>query len=195
MSFPPPGARTVFLSCLGVLVAWVALTSGVQAAGSKKRDPSIAVRFHAEVSTYDPSFAAKVTVGNPPRPLIVEKIPSLSERDIASFYPYRAGDGTFSAVFQMDRHGQAVLEALSSQSRGHLLVAAVSGRPVAVMKIDKTISDGVIFIPSGLTESDIRELGASFSLMGQTESDKDAKKEPSTGPFSSSVIPDPPRAR
>ena len=164
--------------------------SGVQAAGSKKRDPSIFVRFHAQVSTFDPSFAAKVVAGNPPRELIVEKIPSLSERDIAAFYPYKANDGTYSAVFQLDAHGQAVLEALSAQLRGRSIVAAVNGRPLALLKVDKTVTDGIVFIPSGLTETDIRSLGASFSLIGQTDSDKaKAKEPPPAGPFSGAGQP------
>lgn len=179
----PPNTRAVVLSLFCVVLACAWPTTGSRASGSKKRDPSIFVRFHAQVSTYDPSFAAKVVAGNPPRELIVEKIPSLSERDIASFYPYRAGDGSYSAAFQLDTHGQAVLEALSTQLRGQSIVAAVNGRPLALLKVDKTISDGIIFIPYGLTETDIRSMGASFTLMGQTENDKEKAREPHVGPF------------
>ena len=182
----------LLLCCCAALMVGGTATEG-WASGSKKPNPSIAVRFHAQVNTYDPTFAAKVVAGNPPRELIVEKIPSLSERDIASFYPYRANDGTYSAVFQFDRHGQAVLEALSSQIRGQMMVAAVNGRPVSLMKVDKIVSDGIIFIPSGLTAGDIKEMGASFSLMGQTDEDKEAKKEPRTGPFSGGPLPEPPK--
>ena len=182
---------TVVLGLCGVALALTGWGPGAEAAGSKKRDPTIAVRFHAQVNTFDPTFAAKVVAGNPPRELIVEKIPSLSEPAIAAFSLSRAADGSYSAVFQFDRHGQAVLEALSSTIRGQLLVAAVNGRPVSVMKVDKIVSDGIIFIPSGLNETDIRALGASFSLMGQTDSDKEAKKEPRTGPFVDPAIPDP----
>ena len=176
-------------ACLSVLC--FVLAQGAWAAGSKHRDPSIAVRFHAEVSTYDPTFAAKVTAGNPPRQLIVEKIPSISERDIASFYPYRAADGTYSVAFQLDRHGQAVLEALSSQIRGHMLLAAINGRPVSLLKVDKIVTDGIIFIPLGLTEGDVKALGASFSIMGQTENDKEAKREPERATFSDPAVPVP----
>ena len=176
--------------------AWVSLLCIVLAqtawaAGTRHRDPSIAVRFHAQVSTYDPTFAAKVTAGNPPRELIVEKIPSISERDIDSFYPYRASDGTYSVAFHLDRHGQAVLEALSSQIRGHMLLAAVNGRPVSLLKVDKIVTDGIIFIPMGLTEGDVRALGASFSIMGQTENDKEAKREPERATFSDPALPVP----
>ena len=176
-------------ACLSLLC--LVLAQGAWAAGSKHRDPSIAVRFHAQVSTYDPTFAAKVTAGNPPRELIVEKIPSISERDIDSFYPYRAADGTYSVAFHLDRHGQAVLEALSSQIRGHMLLAAINGRPVSLLKVDKIVTDGIIFIPMGLTEGDVRSLGASFSIMGQTENDKEAKREPERATFSNPAVPVP----
>ena len=184
MRFPRPSLRTAL-----VLPLYLFLFGGYAgriswAAGSKKRDPSIAIRFHTEVSTYDPSFAAKVTVGNPPHELIVEKIPSLSERDIVSFYPYKAADGTFSAAFQFDPHGATVLEALSAQNRGRYIVAAVNTRPVALLAIDKRISDGIIFIPSGLTLEEIHKLGESFSLMGQTETDKENRKAPKETTFS-----------
>ena len=162
------------------------------ASGSKKRDPTIAVRFHAQVFGFDPSFTAKVNVGNPSHEIIVEKIPSISERDIASFYPYRAADGSFSAVFQLDRHGAATLEAVSTQKRGTVLVAAVNGRPVSTLMVDKTIRDGIIFIPSGLTEADIRALGASFSIMGETKADVEAGKDVKpSAPLTDQALPIP----
>ena len=174
--------RAVFaISVCGALI--VGYTGNrVWAAGSKRRDPSIAIRFHTEVSTYDPSFAARVTVDN--HPLIVEKIPSISERDIASFYPYKAADGTFSVAFQLDPHGAAVLEALSAQNRGRYIVAAINSRPVALLAIDQKITDGIMYIPSGLTLDEVHKLGESFSLMGQTETDKENRQAPKQSTFS-----------
>jgi hypothetical protein len=143
------------------------------AAGRKRRDPTIFVRFHVEVTQADPTFATEVTAGDPPRKVLVEKLPSISEKDIASFYPYQAADGTYSAVFQLDEHGRVTLETLSEESRGKSIVAAVNGRPVALLTIDKPVVDGIIFIPRGLTEMDIRQLGESYDIMGK---DYDPKK-------------------
>lgn len=182
MPFHSPPRKFVWLSCLTIL-CWFTVQPG-WAAGSKRRDPSIAVRFHAQVNTFDPTFAAQVKVGNPPRQIIVEKIPSISERDIAGFYPYKAADGTFAAVIQLDRHGSVVLEALSTEKRGQIILAAVNTRPVAPLLVDKTISDGIIYIPSGLTLDEIHAMGASFSLMGQTENDKEARAKPKESTFS-----------
>ena len=154
------------------------------ASGSKHRDPSVAIRFHAQVNTYDPTFAAQVKVGNPPRQIIVEKIPSISEHDIISFYPFKAADGTFAAAFQLDRHGSVVLQALSTEKRGLIILAAVNTRPVVPLMVDKTITDGIIYIPSGLTIDEIHSMGASFSLMGQTDGDKEARQAPKQSTFS-----------
>ena len=160
-------------------VAALAMLGGATAfgSGSKKRDPIIPIRFYGQVFSFDPTFTAKIKVGTPPREIVIEKIPSISERDVASFYPYRAADGTYSAVLQLDGHGTATLEALSAQHLGQTLVASVSGRLTATLQIDKPISDGIIFIPYGLTVADIRLMGASFSLIGETEADLEARRE------------------
>jgi hypothetical protein len=167
MRLPCPPLRSWLSGWLLLSVALLLPGNPVSAAGRKHRDPTIAVRFHVEVTQSDPTFATKVTAGDPPREIIVEKLPSISEKDIASFYPYKADDGTYSAVLQLDAHGRIILLTLSEESRGKSLVAAVNGQPVAVLTIDKPITDGVIFIPRGLTEDNIRQLGASFDLLGK----------------------------
>lgn len=183
---PPPffrAGRLVGLVCLLSASGWFGIPFG-HAAGSKHRDPSIAIRFHAQVNTYDPTFAAQVQVGSPPRRLLVEKIPSISERDIAAFYPFRAPDGTFAAEFQLDRHGSVVLQALSTEKRGQIILVAVNTRPLVPLYVDKTINDGMIYVPSGFTLDEIHQMGASFSLMGQTEADKEMRRAPKETTFS-----------
>ncbi len=177
MRFPSPVAFRWLPAALIVLLAVGLAGERARAAGRKKRDPSIAVRFHAQTTTTDPTFAAKVTAGDPPRELYVEKIPSISERDIASFYPYQATDGTFSATFQLDPHGRATLESMSLEKRGMFIVAAVNGRPVTLLSVDKPITDGVIFIPRGLTLADIHHLGESFDITGKDYSNKRTKAD------------------
>ena len=154
-------AAVLFAAVLGA----PGLPPSGHAAGKKKRDPSIEIRFHAQTNGYDPTFAAKVNIGNPPQEMTVEKIPLITEHDFVSFYPYRAPDGTFSAVFKLDRHGSATLEELSADKRGASLVVVVNGQPLTSLLIDRTIKDGIIFIPGGLSEANIRALGASFTIM------------------------------
>lgn len=152
------------------LVLALLLTSApgprADAMGRKRRDPNIAIRFHLQTNTFDPTFAAKVMVGNPPKQVVVEKIPSISELDIASFYPYRAADGSYAAAIQLDAHGRDTLEAVSLQSRGSSMLVRIDVRALMLLAIDKQIKDGIIFIPNGLTEGDIRRMGESFEIMG-----------------------------
>ena len=185
MRFPSPPVNGWMPAVLILVVALGCPGGNAIAAGRKKRDPTIAVRFHAQTTTTDPTFAAKVTAGTPPRELYVEKIPSISERDIVGFYPYRAADGSYSAVFQLDPHGRATLESMSLEKRGMFVVAAVNGRPVTLMSVDKPITDGILFIPSGLTEMDIRRLGESFDVIGRDYSaKKGARPKPAESPGS-----------
>ncbi len=139
-------------------------------------DPTITVRFHMQTNTFDTTFATKLMLGTPPREVLIEKIPSISERDIASFYPYQAPDGSYAVVFQLDRHGQLNLETLSASKRGTLMVAFVDGREVATLNVDKTITDGMIYLPSGLTLKDVRALGASFTIMGRENQGKPGRR-------------------
>jgi hypothetical protein len=180
MRFPLPPPRRRLSGWLLLLLLLSLSGAEASAAGRKHRDPTIFVRFHVEVTQSDPTFATKVTAGDPPREVIVEKLPSISERDIASFYPYKANDGTYSAVFQLDAHGRLILQTLSEESRGKSIVAAVNGRPVTLLAIDKPITDGVIFIPRGLTEENIKQLGASFDLLGKDYNPPKTKKPAAT---------------
>ena len=165
MFFPSPRRLLWVAALFAALLCAPGLPPSGLAAGKKKRDPSIEIRFHAQTSGYDPVFAAKVRLGDPPQEMTVEKIPLITEHDFLSFYPYRAADGTFSAVFKLDRHGSATLEELSTDKRGQSLVVVVNGQPLTSLLIDRTIKDGILFIPSGLSEANIRALGASFTVM------------------------------
>ncbi len=171
-SFFLRAARGKFvLRSLGLAILALCLT-----AGSKKMDPTIAVRFHLQTNTFDPTFATKLMLGEPPREVLIEKIPTISERDIASFYPFSAADGTYAVAFQLDRHGQINLETLSASKRGTLLIAIINGRVITPLTIDKTITDGIIYVPSGLTVAEVRALGASFTIMGRENAPKPGKK-------------------
>ena len=183
MRSPLLHARQLLWLPLVLAACWFCTRDGY-AAGSKHRDPTIAIRFHAQVNTYDPTFAAMVKIGNPPRQIIVEKNPSISERDIIAFYPFKAADGSYAAEIQLDRNGAVVLQSLSTEKRGQIILVAVNARPVVPLTADKTITDGMIYIPSGLTLDEIHAMGASFSLIGQSEGDKEARKQPSETTFS-----------
>ena len=80
--------------------------------------------------------------------IAIEKLARISEYDVMAFSPYRAPDGTFGALFQLDEHGQVVLDTLSVEHRGRLLFIFINGRMITELQIDKRVSDGKIYIPS-----------------------------------------------
>ena len=84
-----------------------------------------------------------------------------------AFYPYPAANGTYGALFQLDEHGRVALDALSIERRGSLLFVFVNGRPITELEIDKRVSDGKIYIPSGLSSADIELMKKDWRKIGQ----------------------------
>jgi hypothetical protein len=97
----------------------------------------------------------------------IERVPRLSEQDVVAFFPYSAKDGSYGALFQLDEHGRVALDALSVERRGTLLFVLINGRPITELQIDRRISDGRIYIASGLTRADIELMEKDWRLIGQ----------------------------
>lgn len=140
-------------------------------AGAKKT-PEITVRFHAEANRLDGErFATPVQLKFPPRQTYIERVPSISERQIKAIYPFQAPDGSRGCAFMLDNSGRLNLEVISTERRGSSIVAFVSTKngthQVIDMQIDKIITDGIISIPSGLTDLEIAALQKAFPTIGQ----------------------------
>src|SRR5205823_12140138 len=126
------------------------------------------LRLHAEANPRDTAvFAASVRAQFSGKDIAIERMPRISERDVVAFYPYSAGNGTYGALFQLDDHGRIALDALSIERRGSLLFALINGRPITELAIDKRVSDGKIYIASGLTAADIDLMKKDWRLIGQ----------------------------
>jgi len=125
-------------------------------------------RLHAQANPKDTGvFATSVRARVSGEDVAIEKIPRISENDVIAFYPYPAANGTYGALFQLDEHGRVVLDALSIERTGSLLFVFINGRPITELKIDKRVSDGKIYIPSGLTSRDIELMKKDWRTIGQ----------------------------
>src|SRR5437773_7158811 len=112
-------------------------------------------RLHAQANPRDTEvFATSVRAQVSGKNVAIEKMPWISERDVIAFSPYRAANGTYGALLQLDEHGRVVLDTLSVERRGSLLFVFINGRPITELEIDKRVSDGKIYVPSGLTWAD-----------------------------------------
>lgn len=99
--------------------------------------------------------------------IAIQKTPWITEHDVAAFSPYPSQNGTFGALFQLDEHGRVILDTLSVEHRGDLLFVFINGRMITQLQIDKRVSDGKIFIPSGLTAADIELMRKQWHSPGE----------------------------
>jgi hypothetical protein len=138
-------------------------------AAAKK--PALALRFHVETNARDgDAFAMPIKFENPPRDGYIERVPSLSERDVRAIFPTNAGDGSFGCAFMLTAHGRTSLQTFSTERRGSSLAVFVSTKTgthqVIDLAIDKPITDGIIYVPRGLTQLEIAALQKQFPTAG-----------------------------
>ena len=125
-------------------------------------------RVHAQANPHDSDvFSIPGRTTSSGKDIAIEKLPWITERDIAAFSPYPAPDGTFGALFQLDEHGRVVLDTLSVEHRGRFLFVFINGRMITNLQIDKRVSDGKIYIPSGITASDVELMKKQWRLLGE----------------------------
>jgi hypothetical protein len=150
-------------------------------AGAKKQP--ISVRFHVEANARDgETFAMPVKFQNPPREGYVERVPTLSERDVSEVKPFQVGDGTFACAFMLNAHGRTSLQTLSTEKRGSSMVIYVSTKggthQVIDLLIDKPITDGIIYVPRGLTGLEVAALHKQFDKKVKKKKEAPASPAP-----------------
>jgi len=125
-------------------------------------------RVHAQANPRDTEvFSTSARTQFSGKDVAIEKMPWISERDVLAFSPYPAPDGTYGALIQLDEHGRTVLDTLSIERRGRFLFVFINGRFITELQIDKRVSDGKIYVPSGLTAVDIGLMKKDWRLIGQ----------------------------
>jgi hypothetical protein len=129
------------------------------------------LRVHVEANANDGSvFATRVTTPITGKNIFIEKIPTLSERDVVAFRAYQAPDGSFGVLIQLNDHGRLALETLSIEHRGATLLVLVNGRVVTELLVDRRVSDGQLYIGAGLSAADIAMMEKEWRPMGGRKS-------------------------
>ena len=123
------------------------------------------LRVHTEANANGgPTFTAQILIAG--KAVTVGKIPAISEEDVVAFQVYPAADGTHGVLLQLNEHGRLALDSLSVERRGSSLFIFVNGRPITEQQIDRRVSDGKIYIASGLTTNDIELMKKDWRLLG-----------------------------
>lgn len=125
------------------------------------------VRLHVEANARDGAvFASAVHAKLSGKDVAIEKIARVSEQDVIAFAAYPHGNGDFGALLQLGEHGRIALDTLSVEHRGGYAFIFVNGRAITEMQIDKRVSDGKIYVPSGLTNADIELMKKDWKPLG-----------------------------
>ena len=126
------------------------------------------LRVHAEANPQDTSvFSTSVRAQLSGKEVAIERTARLNESDVQAFYPYPLGNGNFGVLLQLDEHGRVALDALSIERRGGFLFVFINGRAITELQIDKRVSDGQLYIASGLTSADIELMKKDWKLIGK----------------------------
>jgi hypothetical protein len=136
--------------------------------GAQAKSRHAMFRVHAEANPQDTStFSTAVRAKLSGKDVAIEKLARISEQDVVGFYPYSAGPDNYGILIQLDEHGRVVLDALSVERRGGFLFVFINGRAITELQVDKRVSDGKIYIPSGLTARDIQLMKKDWRLLGK----------------------------
>ena len=151
--------KGLFASIFAMLVALTPVVA---------KDRHCLFRLHVEANPRDTSvFAASVPAKFSGKDIAIERTPRISEQDVVAFYPYAAADKRYGALIQLDDHGRIALDSVSIERRGGLVFVFINGRPITELQIDQRVSDGKIYIASGLTAADIALMKKDWRLIGQ----------------------------
>ncbi len=124
-------------------------------------------RVHVAGNERDGAVFSKPIRSLSGREVYIQQMAWLTERDVKAFYPYRAADGSYAALLELDDHGRTILDTLSVERRGSYLFVFLDGRPLTELQVDKRVSDGKIYLPGGLTEADIKLMHKDWKLLGK----------------------------
>jgi hypothetical protein len=163
LTFPQPLSRRIALG--GLLALFACVLMGM----AKKTE--VTVRFFEEANAMDTDkFARVITFKHPPRKGYISSIPAVHEGMFKAVYPFQAADNTWGCTFFLDAKGQMDLDVVSTSHKGGTLVAFLSTKTgthqAAELLIDQRITDGIITIPSGLTDLEIEAIKQNWPVVG-----------------------------
>ena len=148
-------------------LAAIAILASLAAGVCDGKQPHCTFRLHTEANASDGApFSTQIRSPFTGKNVAIEKIPAISENDVVAFQVYQAADKTFGVLVQLNDHGRLALDSLSVERRGTLLFVFVNGRPITELQIDRRVSDGKIYIASGLTINDIGAMRKDWLLVG-----------------------------
>jgi len=125
--------------------------------GSGKKAPPMSITFHLE-SNPDPgkklTFKANTLLG----PKHFRRSPEIRTSHIAAFTSFASphNQNEYGLILKLNRDGQTALNRFTTQHKGAHILAFLNGRPVDILRVDRTVSDGIICIWRGVSAAEIK---------------------------------------
>lgn len=137
-------------------------------AGSALAAAHCTFRAHLTANENDGAVFAQPVPSLRGKKVFIERTAWLSEREVRAFYPYRSADGaSYGALLLLDDHGRTILDTLSVEHRGASLFIFLNGHALTELLIDRRVTDGTIYLASGLTEADIKSMAKDWKVLGR----------------------------
>ena len=147
-----------------LVTAAVALLCPLLFTGAGNKSEAFLISVHEEATQDEvPKFAHPVKLGADAKQYYFKKVATFTDHDIAYYYPFISKDGqTFGAALKMKGKGTEGLKALSLTHSGKLLGVRFAPQTFSAIYIDRPVEHGTIVIWSGLSKSQIKQLGKRF---------------------------------
>lgn len=152
-----------FLFCLGA------------ASANGKKQPPISISFHMEAADVQSKKFA-VPVDTPQGKRFIEKVPTISTKDIVAYWPFPSPHNPehYGVSLQLDKHAARRLNLLSAQNNGKWMIATINGQVVDMLYIDKQVDGRIITVWRGVDGDMVKLCGKALPKIG--ESKKEWKK-------------------
>ncbi|MES2307536.1 MAG: hypothetical protein V4507_01640 [Verrucomicrobiota bacterium] len=127
---------------------------------SEGKKPDGGLRIHLQIAAgalQQNSQTASVTLLDPEEVITVSVLPELTENQVEDIRPIMNGDQMGMAI-QFDRRGASILNHLTIEGQGRVMVVYLNNRIVYSPIMDSVIDNGILVIPSGVVPKDIETM-------------------------------------
>ncbi|HSI83169.1 MAG: hypothetical protein ACAI35_02425 [Candidatus Methylacidiphilales bacterium] len=141
-----------------LLIVLLLLVSSLSPALAGSSPPKVVVRVHIQNMNKElKKQTFMVQLPDPPEQISVSTLPEASEKDVLNVTGKPTTNG-FGAYIQFNRRGSVNLSATTAQNQGRILVVVINNRVVYAPVIDTVISNGILFIPDGISPKEMEAL-------------------------------------
>ena len=153
-----------------LLLAASTLITFAQAAGKRGEKASVSFHLETEASDNPKMIFPQVQANGQTR--YFRRMPEIATKDVLSFSPFPADDGSYGIVFRLKENAARRLAAVTNANQGRWLVSMINGRVVDGVLIDKQVDDGLAIVWKGGTLADITLFDEKMPRIGQEDGKK-----------------------